>query len=429
MATICIIGMWHLGCVTAACLARRHKVVCTDLDSSLISGIQGGSLPIMEAGLDLLVKEGVNGGRISFNPDVAGAASSSDAIYIAFDTPVDENDGIDLTPIEKSFDLIIPTLKNGQPIIISSQVPVGTSRRLLAKANAAGKNPIICYSPENLRLGSAIETFSSPERIVLGLSDASAAPAAEDIFSGVSGKRLFMDLESAEMSKHAMNAYLATMISLSGEICNLCEITGADATAVAGALLSEKRVSPLAPLSPGLGFGGGTLARDVQVLRGIGAKGGISTHVLDGAYLTNHERMGYVRARLSKILGGLGGKKIAFFGLTYKAGTNTLRRSLAVDVIDGMAKDGCEIRAFDPSINQIPGKLGVKVCASALEAASGADAIVITTAWEEFKSLDYKEICKSMRRPVLLDARNMLQKESLAQFIEYYGVGIGHAKQ
>ncbi len=428
MTNICVIGLWHLGCVTAACLARKHTVVGFDPSQKAVDDLQAGKPPIFEPGLAEAIEEASARGTLSFTHDLAGAIAKSDAIYIAFDTPVDKNDRVDLSPVENALESATPHMRDGQMVIVSSQVPVGTCRRLHAKIAAAGRKVGFCYTPENLRLGTAIEVFMKPERIVFGISDDSLRSRLEDVFAGVSGERMFMDLESAEMVKHAMNSYLATMISFSGDISNICEQTGANAVLVMNALKNEKRISPYAPISPGLGFGGGTLARDLQILREIGKQKGVSTLVLDAAFNSNKERMDYVRKRLSSALGGgLSGKTVAFFGLTYKPKTDTLRRSLALEVIDSLKPSGAAIRAFDPAIkSQVESHPHVLVCASPEEAADGADAIVITTAWEEFKSLDYPAIAGRMRSPVVIDARNMLLPEKLGAKIRYFGVGVTH---
>ncbi|MFA5930202.1 MAG: nucleotide sugar dehydrogenase [Candidatus Micrarchaeia archaeon] len=425
MADILVIGLWHLGCVTAACLARKHNVVGYDPNPQVVENLKNGKPPLFEPGLAEAIAEASSRGALSFTSDLAQAVGKCGVVYIAFDTPVDKNDMVDLSPVENALSGATAHMKDGQLVIVSSQVPIGTCRRLHAKIAATGRKAGFCYTPENLRLGSAIEVFMKPERIVFGVSDISLKNRLEDVFNGVLGERMYMNLESAEMVKHAMNSYLATMISFSGEISDLCEQTGANAVLVMDALKKEKRISPHAPISPGLGFGGGTLARDLQILRGIGKQGNVPTLVLDAAFNSNRERMDYVRKRLSFALGGLSGKAVAFFGLTYKPGTDTLRRSLALEVIDSLKPEGVQVRAYDPAIKaQVGTHPHVLVCATPEEAADGADAIVITTAWEQFKSLDYSALAKKMRQPVLIDARNMLLPEKLGKDIRYFGVGV-----
>lgn len=430
MSSVCVIGLWHLGCVTAACLSKNHQVIGFDPDKKVVDNLQHGVPPIMEPGLAELMSASAKAGRLSFSSDLASSASESDILYIAFDTPVDADDKVDLGPIERTIDSLLPLLEDRHLLVISSQIPVGTSRLLLEKMRSAGKKCGLCYSPENLRLGTALDVFMHPERIVLGISDDIFKPQLEQLFSGVAGERLYMDLESAEMTKHAMNAYLATLISFSGEISDLCEHSGANAISVMGALRKEKRVSPSAPIMPGLGFGGGTLARDVQILRALGKQKSTPTPVLDSTFQSNRERMHYVPRKLVEVLGHLSGKAITFFGLTYKPGTDTLRRSLALDVIDELKASGAKIQAYDPAIHSpISTHPQVKICSSAKEAASGADAIVLTTAWDEFKALDWPALASTMRIPILIDARNALDPAILGRCIRYYGIGVVYGQR
>jgi UDPglucose 6-dehydrogenase len=333
---ICVIGMWHLGCVTAACLAKLgFDVTCVDFDKGVMNDLAEGKLPISEPGLDELFHEGVSAGRIRFSTDIV-TARKSDVVYITFDTPVDKNDRVDLSIIHKAADSVIPNLAEDSVLMISSQVPVGTCDEILQKIRKAGKKNEVCYTPENLRLGNAIDCFMKPGRIIFGLSSPGIRSTVEQLFSGIEARHFFMSLRSAEMAKHTLNAYLATMISFSGEISDLCEKTGANATDVMNALKSERRVSEHAPVMPGLGFGGGTLARDVQVLRNTGKKHGMKTHMMDAVISANDRRMSYVSDKLSSVLGPLENKRIAFLGLVYKTGTSTLRRSLALQVIDNI---------------------------------------------------------------------------------------------
>ena len=429
MLKICVAGLWHLGCVTAACLAERHEVVGWDPDSEVVKKLSMGSAPILEPGLNEAIRGAIKAGHLRFSEDIASSISGADVVYVAFDTPVDEQDQADLSPINSAFDKILPHMKEGALVIISSQIPIGTSRKMLEKARSAKKGAPLCYVPENLRLGSALAGFAKPDRLVIGMSSPEAQSRLEEVFTGVEGERIYMDLESAEMAKHATNSYLAILISFSGEISDLCERSGANAGLVMKALLCDRRVSPYAPLAPGLGFGGGTLARDVQALRRAGAQKGVRTLVLDAAFEANRERMGYVQKKLRSALGSLEGKSIAFFGLTYKPGTDTLRRSLALEIISSLEAAGCRTRAYDPTVKgRLEDHPSLEICGSAQEAAEGADAIVITTGWEEFKGLDYGAICAGMRSSVIIDARNILDPRSLGGKARYYGVGVGNGK-
>ena len=416
---IAVVGMWHLGCVTAACLARLgFEVTCLDSDKSVIENLKSGVLPIHEPGLKELFEEH-SSKSLFFSHDFGRVIPQSDIVYIAHDVPVDENDIPDLSVIDNALAAIIPLLKENALVFVSSQIPIGTSDKICEKLGAAGKNNKVAYIPENLRLGTALNDFLRPERIVVGLSNTSVRQRVADVLSGIQTKLLFMGLKSAEMMKHALNSYLATLISFSGEISDLCEKTGADAVDVMNALKGDRRVSQLAPINPGLGFGGGTLARDVQVLRTLG-----STKLLDAVLSVNTERMGYVRRRLLSIFGSLSGRKIAFLGLTYKAGTSTLRRSTALQIIRQLNDSNAVISAYDPMVKgQVENYGYVDIAPSPEEAAKDADAIVITTDLPEFATLDFVSISKSMKSPVILDTKNMLAGKFNGTDIKYYGVG------
>jgi len=426
MSKVCVIGMWHLGCVTAACLSKWHKVVACDPDPAVIDALSAGKPPIFEPGLQQALSDSEKNGNLSYSKELLKSAEWADYVYFAFDVPVDEEDRSDLSMLIDAFTSIIPAIDSKKTVIISSQVPVGTCRSLAARLESAGKTAAIAYVPENLRLGSAISDFMSPERLVIGASGKDAEKAAQMLFEHVNCRKMSMSLESAEMAKHAMNSYLALLISFSGEISDLCEGSGADARQVMAALLSEPRVSPSAPLMPGLGFGGGTLARDLQSLRAAGKEKGTPTPVLDAAYSANQHRKNYVKDRLRQALGSLSGKTIAFFGLTYKPNTDTLRRSLALEIIGGLKGEAGGIRAYDPAIKTLAGIQGITLCHSAEECAKGADAIVISTAWSEFALLDYGKLCANMRTPVIIDSRNALPSSSIPGKVKYYGVGVSN---
>lgn len=424
---VCVIGMWHLGCVTAGCLANiGNRVTCFDFDTKLIDDLEKGKLPIYEPGLKELFTECVAGNKLHFSLDLKKTIPTSEYVYITFDTPVDDNDRIDLSIIHRTVDNIIPLLSKDAVIVISSQVPVRTCDLILEKIRRAGKRNELCYVPENLRLGNAIDSFMKPERLVFGLSSFAIKERIKELFSGIDADYLFMDLKSAEMTKHALNSYLAALISFSGEISDLCEKTGANAIEVMNALKAEKRVSSYAPIIPGLGFAGGTLARDVQILRELGHKTNTRTDVLDAVLSVNTQRMKYISNKLLSLFGSLDKKRIAFFGLTYKAGTNTLRRSPALQVIDQIRETNVIIQAYDPMIKeQIENYEYVTICKSAEKAAEGSDALIIITDWDEFKNIDYIRIAEFMRNPTIIDTKNMLDVNIFkGTNIRYYGIGV-----
>jgi len=416
--------MWHLGTVTAGCLSQANKVTCFDFDEKVIGKLKNGQLPVAEPCLKDLFDQALKKNNLSFSNSLEDTIPKSDYVYIAFDTPVDKNDEIDLRIIYDTVEKITPLLSKKALLVISSQIPVGTCKKIIKKLRKEGKQNELCYTPENLRLGDAINSFMNPERIVFGLSSTSIKKDIEKLFSQIETEKLFMSLESAEMTKHTMNAYLATLISFSGEISDICEEFEANAIDVMNALKAEKRVSPHAPIMPGLGFGGGTLARDIQILRKIGSQRKIKTEVLNAVYSSNINRMKYIANKLNTLLGTIDKKKIAFLGLVYKAGTNTLRRSLTLQIIDQIKDRDVIISAYDPMIKEKIEGYDIEVCKSPDEAVREADALVIMTDWEEFKSIDYLEITKSMREKIIIDTKDILDTTKFKKSsIQYYGIG------
>ncbi|HTE48977.1 MAG TPA: nucleotide sugar dehydrogenase [Candidatus Paceibacterota bacterium] len=423
---ICVIGMWHLGTVTAGCLAQtNNEIICFDFDKEVINNMKRGILPVFEPGLqELFDRARKKNNNISFSNNLKDIVPESDYIYITFDAPIDNRDRVNLATFNESVDKIIPLITPKTLIIISSQIPVGTCRKIIQKIRKKGKKNELCYIPENLRLGDAIKSFLTPERIIIGLSSELVKQKAENLFNHINARKIYMNLESAEMSKHAMNAYLATLISFSGEISNICEKVGANALDVINALKAEKRVSPYAPILPGLGFGGGTLARDIQILKETGSKNKVKTEVLNAVLSANVNRMKYVADRLKMLLGTLNNKKIAFFGLVYKAGTNTLRRSLTLAIIDQIKNKNVIISAYDPMIKNKIKNYDIEVCKSPIETVDKADALVIMTDWDEFKKIDYPALVKSMKNKIILDTKNILNISELEKNnVKYYGIG------
>jgi UDPglucose 6-dehydrogenase len=429
MTDVCVLGMSHLGCVNAAGFSRLgKKVVGCDTDTNVINGLKQCKPPIFEPGLEEAVRQGQEKGTLSFTTDIPRAVSGARFIYVALDTPVDHDNKADLGPVLALFDAMTPHLPPDGIVMLASQVPIGTSRRLLQRLRDAGRQNELCCIPENLRLGTALENFLRPERTAFGISSQKIRQPVEALFADIPGEKLFMSLESVEMSKHAMNSYLATMISFSSEICDLCEKTGANAIDVINALRAEKRVSRHAPILPGLGFGGGTLGRDVQVLRSLGKQCAVPTRVMDSVIELNLARMRYVPDKLRFLLGDINGKTIAFFGLTYKPNSDNLKRSLALQIIDLLSTSGAVIRAYDPKIRgSVASHPQIIVCDSPEAAVKGADALVITTAWDDFTSLDYARMAKAMRNPVVIDTTNRYGT-SIGSALNYHGIGVTHER-
>src|SRR5688572_7610373 len=324
---VVVYGLWHLGCVTAACLADAgNEVVGLDLDGPLVDGLNAGKPPLDEPGLPELIETGRRLGRLSFSTDAAEALHGAGVLWVTFDTPVDENDVADVAFVRNRLEQIKEAVRPGTLVLISSQVPVGFTRSL---ANDwAGRGVRFGISPENLRLGKAIEVFRTPERVIVGLSDPEKdRDLVTRLFlpfgppgSGQPPRIEWMSLESAEMTKHALNAFLAVSVTFINELARLCEAVGANAKEVERGLKSEARIGAKAYLGPGAAFAGGTLARDVRFLNDFGKKYNIPTPLFAGIWQSNENHKDWTRQKVAQLLEGAKSPTVAVLGLTYKPG-------------------------------------------------------------------------------------------------------------
>ncbi|OGS01810.1 MAG: hypothetical protein A3G41_04210 [Elusimicrobia bacterium RIFCSPLOWO2_12_FULL_59_9] len=429
---ICVTGLWHLGTVTCAGLAELgFSVVGVDAEPERVRALEQGHPPIFEPGLAELLARHLATGRLRFSTDLAGALPRSPFVLVTYDTPVDEQDRVDLTQIYAAAEVLAEHLEPNAIVIVNSQVPVGTCEEIQRTIQVQQPNrPFgLAYVPENLRLGRALERFFRPAMIVIGASEPNTWDRVEQFYASVPAPKLRMDLKSAEMTKHAINAYLATCISFINELTNLCDEAGAEATKVAEALRRDERVSPHAPLAPGgLGFAGGTLARDLRALQAVGARLNCPTHLVDAVLAVNQEQRRIVFRRLSKVYGSVAGLTVGILGLTYKPGTSTLRRSAALEIINDLVRAGAQVKAYDPhaALEEVGEKRNFAFYADPAPVAAGSDALVIVTEWPEFRNLDYPTLTASMKRPVLIDTKNLLDPEPLRRKgILYLDVGRG----
>jgi UDPglucose 6-dehydrogenase len=398
---VAVLGLWHLGSVTSACLAAAgHDVVGLDFDAAVVGRLAAGEPPLFEPDLAALVREGLDGGRLRFTTDAGDALEAADVLWVTFDTPVDEDDHADVPWVRAQLDAVAGALRPGTLVLISSQVPAGFSRALAR--DWADRGLTFGCSPENLRLGRAIDAFRSPDRVVVGLSDAEDRPRVQALFAPFSDHIVWMSLESAEMTKHALNAFLATSVTFANELARLCELTGADAREVEAGLKSEARIGPKAYLAPGAPFAGGTLARDVRFLQGFGDAETLETPLLDGVLSSNAAHRDWVRTHLERVSGDA---PVAVLGLTYKPGTSTLRRSSAVALCHWLAERGTAVRAFDPVADVEPGSLpdSVTLASTAVDALTGAAVAVVATPWPEFRDLTGDDLVDAMLEPVVVD--------------------------
>jgi UDPglucose 6-dehydrogenase len=381
-----------------------------DGDAATIARLSSGRAPLFEPGLDELIAAGLAAGTLSFTTDPAGAAGA-DLVWIAFDTPVDEADRADAAVVVAAVERLFPLLKDGAAVLITSQVPVGTTRALAQSFArvAAGRRVGFAYSPENLRLGKAIEAFEQPERIIVGASDGDARALLEPVLARFCGRLIWVSVESAELAKHALNAFLATTVTFMNEIATLCERVGADAGEVEQALRSEPRIGARAYIRPGAGFAGGTLARDVMTLNQLAARHDLDLPLLGGIMPSNRQHLNWPARQLTARLGDLSGRRICVLGLTYKPGTDSLRRSPGIDLCRLLLEAGAVVTAHDPRAEPLPADLdAVQRSDTALDALAGAEAASLMTEWPAYLDLTPEAIAGAMAAPLLLDQGRFL---------------------
>lgn len=415
-ARIGVLGLWHLGSVTAACLAEAgFDVLGVDPDPETVAALAEDRPPVGEPGLAALIADGREAGRLRFADLDSAALGEVDVLWVTFDTPVDEEDRADSAYVLGQTEAMLPRLPQGTLVIVSSQLPVGSVAELEASLAARGRADLrFACLPENLRLGKALESFRSPERIVAGVRDGEDRRLLASILSPFCDNVEWMGVESAEMVKHALNGFLATSVAYINEVAVLCESVGADASEVSRGLKSDVRIGQRSYLGPGDAFAGGTLARDISSMRAIAAERGLPLDLIAGVATSNDVHRRWARRALGELLApeagdrpvDLRGRTVAIWGLAYKPGTDTLRRSSALELCGWLNEQGATVRAHDPAIKAIPeDEVGaVELCATALEAARDADALVVSTAWPEYREVSATELIGAMRDPVVLDA-------------------------
>ncbi|HEY1717493.1 MAG TPA: nucleotide sugar dehydrogenase [Verrucomicrobiae bacterium] len=405
---IVVHGLWHLGSVTAACCAKHFQVVGLDFDAANVAKLNSGKAPLLEPGLDELISAGLAQKKLSFTTDAKLACAKADVLWVAYDTPVNDQDESDVKFVLANLKKALPHLPNGALVLISSQLPVGTC----AKLEKEFPQFHFACSPENLRLGKAIESFEKADRVIVGIRDEAKKPLLEKLFAPFTPQIIFMRTESAEMVKHALNSFLALSITFINEVARLCEHTGADAKEVSFGLKSEPRIGMKAYLGPGGPFAGGTLARDVVTLTKLAETNGEKISVIPAIKQSNDLHRGWAFKKLESRLGDLRGKKISVLGLTYTSNTDTLRRSAAVELCRQLLAAGAKVSAFDPAVKNLPGELSsVSLGNDIFAAMAGAEAAVVCTEWPQFRQADWAKIIPQMRQRVFVDANRFLEKE------------------
>lgn len=435
-STVCVAGLWHLGLVSAASLADMgYHVTGFEPNASLIAELNNAKLPLFEPGLEDLVKKNL-GKTLCFTSDAKMAVQNASAVLLTYDTPVDDQDQIDLTLLEKTLDTLIPHLKEGSLLLINSQIPVETSERWQAQIDKRrpGAQIDLVYSPENLRLGNAIELFKNPDMIVIGSNSDRARQKAEQFFAPFTSEKIFVSWRTAEMTKHALNVFFATSISFANEIGNLCDAIGADGMEIAKILKKDSRIGKKAQVRPGLGFAGATLARDLRALQKLGGKYKVSTQLTDNVYQINQLQTQRVVEKLETwFQGKLSGLTLTILGLTYKPGTSTLRRSSSLEIMDLLRKKGVTLKTHDPKadLKEYKGDLYFQHCQDPYEAAKASSGVLLLTEWPEYRDLDFEKLKAALGPSKLFfDAKNHLDSDKMKKLgFDYLEIGRGQIKK
>lgn len=415
-----VVGLFHLGCVTAACLANAgHDVVAFDPSAEVINNLKKGNAPIYEPGLDALLP------KVKFTADLQDL-SNADIVWITYDTPVDENDIADVNYVMQEIKKLMPQVHDNALMLISSQLPVGSTRKLqqYCSQQFPTKNISFACSPENLRLGKAIQVFTNPDRVVVGLDQEQDKAKIQALLKPFTTNIIWMSIESAEMTKHALNAFLATSVVFINELAVICEQVGADAREVEMGLKSEERIGKKAYLRPGNAIAGGTLARDVNYLTQIGREQQFDTHLFSSLLASNQQHKQWISRKLLQLFTNLQNKKITALGLTYKAGTDTLRRSTAVELCKWLSEQGAVVTAYDPVVKSLPSDINfIELKSNIQDALHQSDAVVVSTEWPEFSSLNADHFINQSKQPFIIDPSGFLNHLSQDKKMKYFSVG------
>jgi UDPglucose 6-dehydrogenase len=421
MAEIAVIGAGYVGLTTAACFSSLgHDVVCADIDEARVAQLSEGEIPIVEAGLEALVREGIDSGHLRFVVGAENAAQGAEFAYLCVPTPQGDDGSADLSYIETAARQIGPVLPAEAVVVNKSTVPVGSTR---AVERVLGRDDVLVVSnPEFLREGSAVHDFLNPDRIVIGSDDQSAAVRVASLYIGVTAPLIVTDPASAETIKYASNAFLATKISFVNAMAAVCEAVGADVKDVVLGMGYDKRIGHEF-LKPGPGWGGSCFPKDSRALVHIAETAGYSFDLLQGVITVNEEQFHRVVDKVRTLVGHeLGGVKVGVWGLTFKARTDDTRDSPALRIVGLLAEAGAEVRAYDPAVSTPIG--GLDPAADPYSVCEDADVLVVLTEWDEFRWLDFDKVAGLMRRPLVVDARNLLDKPALQRRgFGYVGIG------
>jgi UDPglucose 6-dehydrogenase len=432
---VAVIGSGYVGLVAGACLAETgNDVTCVDVDAAKIARLQRNEIPIYEPGLEPMVKRNQDEGRLTFTTDLGSAVRSSRVIFIAVGTPPGEDGSADLKHVLAVAHAVGRNMNEPKIVVTKSTVPVGTAEKVRAAIQAETDIPFsVCSNPEFLKEGAAIEDFMKPDRVVIGVDNDEAKEIMAELYAPFirqGGNRiLFMDIASAEVTKYAANAMLATRISFMNQMALFCELVGADVNHVRLGIGSDQRIGR-AFLYPGPGYGGSCFPKDVKALIRTSDDLGLSLDVLKAVEHVNECQKQIVLQKTLRYLGqDLTGKSIGIWGLAFKAETDDMRESPAIPVIEGLLGAGARVQTHDPratdSARLIFGDR-LMYAADPYSAAHGVDALLVMTEWLVYRNPDFDRVRKLVRRPLLIDGRNLYDPDRMASLgFEYHGIGRG----
>lgn len=433
---IAIVGTGYVGLVSGACFSEMGiNVTCVDIDSKKIERLKAGDIPIYEPGLDEIVRRNCKVGRLHFTTDLKSCLNDVEVVFSAVGTPPDEDGSADLKYVLSVARTFGQNIEKYTILVTKSTVPVGTSAKVKAvieeELAKRGKNIEfeVASNPEFLKEGAAVKDFMSPDRIVIGVESDRAKSVMERLYRPFQinkYKIYFMDIPSAEMTKYAANAMLATRISFMNDIANLCELVGANVDMVRKGIGADARIGTKF-LYPGCGYGGSCFPKDVKALAKTARDYGYTMGVIEAVEAVNERQKAIVADKLEKMLGGLEGRTVALWGLSFKPETDDMREAPSLVIIDRLLRGGAQVKVYDPvAMDECRRRIGDKVtyCKDMYDAVTDADALAMITEWNEFRIPSWTALKRLMRRPAIVDGRNLYDKaEVLAEGFEYSAIG------
>jgi UDPglucose 6-dehydrogenase len=429
---VAVVGTGYVGLVVGAGLADTgNDVVCADIDQDKIARLSRGEIPMYEPGLEPLVRRNLEDGRLRFTTDVAQAVRESEVVFIAVGTPPGEDGSADLQHVLAVADTIGRSMTGERVVITKSTVPVGTAERVRAAIEAVSPHRVhMASNPEFLKEGAAVDDFMKPDRVVVGVDTEHGRAVLEQLYAPfvrTGNPVLFMDIPSAEVTKYAANAMLATRISFMNTIASLCEVVGADIDMVRRGIGSDPRIGP-SYLFPGAGYGGSCFPKDVQALIRTLRVEGVDASILEAVERVNARQKRRVLELVRDRLGGeLRGRTIGVWGLAFKPETDDMREAPSIVVVEGLLEGGARVRAHDPEATESARLVfgdRIEYCAHNYEALADADALVILTEWKQYRVPDFARMRRAMRQPVIVDGRNLFSPAIVAQHgFDYVSIG------